>query len=120
MNCPKCNEFLPRLAQSCTCGWKKTESSGEALPWIDCAHAGCRKPAVIRQKIETGWAKLCYDHYAEHHHAEATQRVHAMGLTSVAECREWLKMNKLRDFRVIRAPEKVGLPGEPGFLGDSS
>jgi len=37
------------------------------LRFIDCAHAPhCTHSAVIRERLKTGWANLCWLHYMEH------------------------------------------------------
>lgn len=44
-------------------------------PHIDCAHAPqCGFPAVIREKLRTGWANLCMAHYMDHIERERMAR----------------------------------------------
>lgn len=105
MKCPKCSEFLPRLAQSCACGWKRVDSSAEALPWINCAHETCTKPAIVKLKTETGWVKLCESHYTAHFQEPAEQTCVKLGLLTPGMCREWLRANV---GRIGRMPDKRG------------
>lgn len=123
MECPKCERTLGKYATFCGCGWSKPKLFAEAPQHIDCAYAGCDATAMIRQKTVDGWIKLCVVHDTQLHREQAIQRCAERGLLTPADCYRWWKENPLRFASFTRSGrviEEYGLPGEPGFLGDSS
>lgn len=47
---------------------------------IPCAHMGCDRRAIVRVKVGSGWANLCYPDYLAHHAKIAEEKVEARGL----------------------------------------
>lgn len=117
MICPDCKAVLFDHAKSCVCGWQITDRK-KPPPIIGCHSAGCREPAMVRQKTDTGYVRLCLTHYDAFHarQAQTTQ--------TPEEARQWLRENVAKpatpDAAPTDEPPAYGLPGEPGFLGDSS
>lgn len=64
MKCPKCQRRLKEDAIRCLCGW--TELGTVKHTSVPCAHEACHQPALVRFKVDTGWANLCELHYAYH------------------------------------------------------
>lgn len=69
---------------------------------IPCAHDICTRPAIVRQKLATGWANLCLFHYK--YHADEVGRAFAekMGFKTGEDSRHW-------------ALERLGSIGKPSF-----
>jgi len=102
MKCPKCADLLPRLAQSCACGWSRPKSGDvDSLPWINCADENCTKPAIVRVQHGEKWLRLCETHYDRFHFKKSVASCFERELTTPEKCREWLKINKLKSFRVV-------------------
>ncbi len=123
MECPKCDKALGRFATYCSCGWSKPKLFVEAPRHINCAHANCDATAMIKQRTDAGWINLCVVHDTQLHREQAIQRCADKGLDTPAKCYQWWKDNPMRfaSFtRSGRTVEEYGLPGEVGFLGDSS
>jgi hypothetical protein len=70
---------------------------GTTLPeterrFIDCAHAPhCGHSSIIRERLKTGWANLCWQHYAEHVERERTAKWIAAGKPTREQSLEKMK-----------------------------
>lgn len=78
---------------------------------IACAHEGCSEPAMVSNKLKTGWATLCKNHYMFHTQREANDFCKANDLLTrerqVDFIRAKMKNSKLLG-RVIRVPGQEG------------
>ena len=97
MNCPDCKAYLRADALRCGCGWTARDN----VPPIECAHHGCGYHANVRVQTKTGWATLCAVHYKDHFHEQAIKSCKEKGLNSVADCKKWLRENKLQFKRLF-------------------
>ena len=63
-------------------------------PLVDCAHEGCRTPAILRERLPTGWANLCEFHWLQNATKRADENCKARGLHTLAQrkafCRQIL------------------------------
>ena len=79
-------------------------------PVADCAYEGCRTKAIIREKLETGWANLCEFHMLKEHTKRAEKWCADHGLFTrdqkIAYCRQM--------FRSVFPGAKFPEPREPG------
>jgi hypothetical protein len=97
MKCPKCADILPRLAQSCACGWTRPKlGEVDSLPWINCDHNDCKRPAIVRIKDGDRFARLCDEHYDRHFQRKSVENCFAMGINTPEKAREWLRTHQFR------------------------
>ena len=81
-NCPDCAAPLGFNSNKCRCGWQA--SHVKTGPIIDCAFSPqCTTPAVLRRKMPTGWASLCYACDMRLHRERAEKWCQEMGLDTV-------------------------------------
>jgi hypothetical protein len=91
--CPDCGGDLGRSADKCRCGWRATSYFPKLIS--PCAYEGCPARAVLREKLPTGWANLCEQHWID----EGTKRAKASnakrGINTKAQqiefCKKMLK-----------------------------
>ena len=58
---------------------------------VDCAHEGCKTPAILREKRPTGWANLCEFHYIEDHRERAKKWCESQGLYTTQQKIEYCR-----------------------------
>ena len=100
MQCPDCRESLRLYAKSCKCGWSVAPKKGGGTPFerpmVSCAHDGCGFHAFVKIKTPTGYANLCEADYAAHFQKIAVNNCLDRGLSTPAQCRQWIRDNQLR------------------------
>jgi len=69
----------------------RSATEREVAPSVPCAHDVCTDPAIIRQKLASGWANLCRHHHDFHHLRQAQAFCKAKGLETVAQKQAWIK-----------------------------
>jgi len=69
----------------------------EVSPPVPCAHDLCPHNAILRLKLEHGWANLCRKHYEFHAQRAAKEFCAKNGLESVEQMRTYC-MEKARLF----------------------
>lgn len=75
---------------------RSKQPASEPRPSVPCAHDLCPQPALVRVKLEQGWANLCRKHYEYHAQRQANEFCIANGLETLeqkrAYCMEKSKM----------------------------
>lgn len=97
IKCPSCYQKIGPYDRSCPCGWSMSESM--APPSHDCGWPDCTGPAATSVIASGRRINLCMMHYSEYHRRQANAGAKAKGLNTPADCREWLKQNKLRPMK---------------------
>lgn len=84
--CPKCGADLTNPKSCGACGWKPrtrkelAEAKDAPPEHIPCAYMACDVSAIIRERMPTGWASLCLQHYEAHYRDQAEKRMVELGL----------------------------------------
>ena len=99
VKCPGCYEKIGPYDRSCPCGWsivKPMTPPSHNCDWPDCIGAASTSVTEAGKRIN-----LCITHYAEYHRRKANAGCKDKGLSTPADCRQWLRQNKLRPIKFL-------------------
>ena len=82
-SCPECGGYLGRQATKCRCGWKASAELPKLT--VPCAYSACPSRAILRERLQTGWANLCEKHWVEEATKMANERNNVRGLLTVKQ-----------------------------------
>jgi hypothetical protein len=109
--CPDCGSSLGRGASKCRCGWKASAAYLSA-PKANCAYVGCLIPALLRKRVETGWANFCEYHYIQDHTQRAAKWCEDNGLHTTQQKIEFCRRMAGTLFRPIPKDREPGQDDE--------
>lgn len=72
------------------------DNGNETQEGIACAHTTCRNDALVAFMINGHRAPICREHYLRHTLRDAHAFTANLGLKTVAEMREWVRVNPLQ------------------------